>query len=440
MNEESSGTNVPMLQAEIARLNKMVQALMNRAERNANIHGSDFNLFQTTITLEDQVRRRTKELEAARLENEKINRTLRERENNYRLLVENSPVSIHEIGLDGKIISMSRAGLLMHGVEEESQIQGTLYLDGVSESNRERINELLTKAYTGQTYHFEYIASGSPRRIFKSCFVPIKNKNGNVEKLMGITEDITERKKMEQELKRKDKMMIAQAKQAAMGDMIAMIAHQWRQPLATIGMDVNTLLVSIALEEEISTDYLLKHANSLNQQIAQLDETIANFSNYFKSNQSKELISVENILKSTLGIIGKSLENNNIKLTFNNTTAGSLLISKSSLIQVLLNIFGNSQDALLANKVEQAEITITANETKEAIILSICDNAGGIPESIMDKIGQPYFTTKKELNGAGLGLYISRTIIEKHLHGTLTWHNADKGVCFVIALKLNHEK
>ena len=189
------------MQAEITRLNKIVHSLMNRAERNSSLQGSDFNLFQTAITLEDQVQRRTGELEAAMQENEKISRTLRERENNYRLLLENSPVSIHEIGLDGKIISMSRAGLVMHEIKEEGEVQGVLYLDGVGAADREHIAELLLKAYAGETSHFEFIASGSRARIFKSCFVPIKNRNGGVEILMGITEDITERKQAEEQVR-----------------------------------------------------------------------------------------------------------------------------------------------------------------------------------------------------------------------------------------------
>jgi diguanylate cyclase (GGDEF)-like protein/PAS domain S-box-containing protein len=190
--------NEQALQAEIARLNKMVQALMNRAERNTSVQGSDFNLFHTAITLEEQVRSRTKELEAARLENDKITRDLRERETHYRLLIENAPVSIHEIGMDGRISSMSWAGLLMRGVKEESEVRGTLYLDAVGAADRERIADLLAKAYAGQTSHFEFNSSGSRRLIFKSCFIPIKNKNGSVEKLMGITEDITERKQAEE--------------------------------------------------------------------------------------------------------------------------------------------------------------------------------------------------------------------------------------------------
>jgi diguanylate cyclase (GGDEF)-like protein/PAS domain S-box-containing protein len=186
------------LKAEIARLNKIIQALMNRAERNTSIQGSDFNLFQTAITLEDKVRLRTAELEAARLETEKMTRALRESENHHRLLVENSPVSIHEIGMDGRISSMNRAGLLMRGLKEEGEAQGSAYLDTVCAADRERIAALLAGAFAGEISHFEFMASAPSGQIYKSCFVPIKNKNGGVEKLMGITEDITERKTAEE--------------------------------------------------------------------------------------------------------------------------------------------------------------------------------------------------------------------------------------------------
>lgn len=189
-----------ILQAEIARLNKIIQALMNRAERNASLQGSDFNLFQTAITLEDQVRSRTEELETALQENEKIARTLRESESHYRLLVENSPMCIHEIGMDGRIVSMNRSGLHMLGLNSESEVQGYPYLDSVSLTDRERIGKLFTDAYTGETSHFEFQASGPNAQIYKSCFVPIRNKNGTVDKVMGITEDITEQKRVREEI------------------------------------------------------------------------------------------------------------------------------------------------------------------------------------------------------------------------------------------------
>ena len=211
------GTNELALQREISRLNKIIQALMNRAERNASNQGSDFNLFQTAITLEDQVRLRTRELEAALLENEKINRALRESENHNRLLVENSPMCIHEIDMDGRITSMNRSGLLMLGLKEEREVQGSVYLDAVSEADRSRIGSLLANAQTGDISHFEFKACGPLEQIYKSCFVPIKNKNGNVEKLMGITEDITERKHMEKQLKEREALFRAIYDEAAIG-------------------------------------------------------------------------------------------------------------------------------------------------------------------------------------------------------------------------------
>jgi diguanylate cyclase (GGDEF)-like protein/PAS domain S-box-containing protein len=196
-----SDTNEQALQAEIIRLNKIIRALMDRAERSASIKESDFNLFHTAITLENQVRRRTGELEAALLKNEKITRALRESENRNRLIIENSPMSIHEIDKEGRIVFMNLAGLRMRGLKEGSEVQGSLYLNIVCAADRERIEKLLTRAYAGEISHFEFKAGGTRGRILKSCFVPIKNKDGGVERVMGITEDITERKEAEEHIR-----------------------------------------------------------------------------------------------------------------------------------------------------------------------------------------------------------------------------------------------
>ena len=193
---------VETLQAEIMRLNKIIQALMNRAEHNTCLLGSNFNLFQTAITLEDQVRRRTAELEDAKQETEKITRALKEKEYQTRLLIENSPVSIHEIDRDGKITFMNKAGLRMLGLTNEDEVKGTLYVNAVNDKDRLRVSELLARAYAGETNHFEFEGCGTPKKMYTSSFIPILDKNDRLEKLMGITEDVTDRKNAEEQLLR----------------------------------------------------------------------------------------------------------------------------------------------------------------------------------------------------------------------------------------------
>ncbi len=196
----ASSPDVQTLQNEIIRLNKMVQALMNRAERSATLQGSDFNLFQTAITLEDEVHRRTKELKVSLLQNEKITRALRESEYRTRLLIENSPMGIYEIDKEGKIVSINQSGLLLQGFKDESDLKGSAYLDTISENDRETIAELLNNAFAGAGSDFEYKSARSDR-IFKSYLIPIQESNGPIEKVMGIMEDITERKISEEQIR-----------------------------------------------------------------------------------------------------------------------------------------------------------------------------------------------------------------------------------------------
>jgi len=230
-------------------------------------------------------------------------------------------------------------------------------------------------------------------------------------------------------------MIIVQSRQAAMGEMISMIAHQWRQPLSIIVMEVNKISLSMLLKEKISDEKLTAYTDLISQTALQLSETITDFMSFFEPRHEVEKTTIKRILDSTFDIIGKNLENENILVTIQNSVKCYLFINKSSLVQVLLSILGNAKDALIARKVLQATISINVSESKDVIHISIHDNAGGIEESVIKKIGEPYFTTKQELNGTGLGLYVSKTVIEKHFFGTLTWHNEANGACFEISFK-----
>jgi len=139
------------------------------------------------------------------------------------------------------------------------------------------------------------------------------------------------------------------------------------------------------------------------------------------------------VVENALKIIGKNLENNNINLKYKNECTTVIKIYPHEMLQVLLNIITNAKDALKTKSPENPYINISVIEEEANIKTIICDNAGGIPEEILDKISVPYFTTKEE-TGTGLGLYMSKAIVEKHHGGSIEWMNKDDGACFIITL------
>ena len=240
-------------------------------------------------------------------------------------------------------------------------------------------------------------------------------------------------KKKSQELLQKEELLIIQSKHAAMGEMIGMIAHQWRQPLSVISMNANNIQLSIELKENLSTQRLLEDMQSISNEVQHLSSTIDDFRNFFKPNKTKIKINISDIIDKVNKLFVKSLKNNNIELIVKNNDNYEIETFPNELLQVVLNIINNAKDVLKENQVENSKITLSTFQTKDSYIISICDNGGGIPEDLFDKIGKQYFTTKPE-SGTGLGLYMSIIIVEQHLNGTLEWKNLDDGACFTISI------
>ena len=250
--------------------------------------------------------------------------------------------------------------------------------------------------------------------------------------LINIARDITERKFKEKELKEKEELIIAQSRQAAMGDMIAIIAHQWRQPISTISMASNNIHLDIALNN-LNKNEIQRALIEIDEQTRYLSKTIDDFRNFFKPNKEKITKEIAIIINEVLNIIGKSLSNNNISLLLDIGFNEKITTYTSELIQVLLNIINNARDVIRDREIKNGTITISVKSNNKDIYIYVCDNANGVPNELIGKIFEPYFTTKNK-TGTGLGLYISKVIIEKHLKGTIKLENRDKGACFIILL------
>ena len=248
-----------------------------------------------------------------------------------------------------------------------------------------------------------------------------------------VSIDITNEYQLKEDLFVQEELMIAQSRHAAMGEMISMIAHQWRQPISVIAMDANNILADIELEM-VEEKSLRSTSEDIITQTQELSKTIDDFRNFFRPEKDAQEVIVKELFDDALGVIGKSLDNNQIAFILNLDENKKITTYTRELMQVFINIIKNAKEALIEKKIENKKITVYTSEDEENLKLRICDNAGGINEEIMEKIFNPYFSTKGEKNGTGLGLYMSKTIVDKHLQGSLTVENDDEGACFEIVV------
>ena len=277
----------------------------------------------------------------------------------------------------------------------------------------------------------EYFHDGK-KYIFRALAFAIPQEDEKV--YVGVIYiDITKERQLSDELKEKEELMIAQSHHAAMGEMISMIAHQWRQPISVIAMDANNILVDIELEA-YNMESLKSDVNDIVLQTQHLSKTIDDFRDFFKPHKLKDRLLISEVFEETLQVIDKSFANNNISIENEFQTDTQIEIFSRELLQVFLNILKNAKEELIQNRSGERKIQNKIYEDEDNIIIQITDNSGGINMNIIDKIFDPYFSTKDEKNGTGLGLYMSKVIVQKHLYGTLDVHNTTDGACFTITL------
>jgi len=233
------------------------------------------------------------------------------------------------------------------------------------------------------------------------------------------------------ELREKDRILVIQGRQAVMGELISNIAHQWRQPLNMLGLLAQELPMSYKMG--VFTKELLEANVARTMEIInQMSQTIEDFRSFTMPDREKVDFMVVQVITKTLSLLEEGLKAHSIKTVVEQEGDPVINGYPNEYSQVLLNILLNARDAFLATKVDSPSIAIRVFRENGRKVVTVTDNAGGIAPEILDRIFDPYFTTKGPEHGTGIGLFMSKTIIEKHMKGVLSACNTGSGAQFRI--------
>jgi len=241
-----------------------------------------------------------------------------------------------------------------------------------------------------------------------------------------VTEEVEKNKKNQL-------LMLQQNRLAQMGEMINMIAHQWKQPLNTLSLLHASLKMKYQRSklDQDGMDYFHENAQ---RQITQMSDTINDFRDFFRPQEEARIFALNDVLARSLHFIQPVLDKEQISVVLHDAPVMHTRGFPNEFGQAIINILNNAKDALIERKIEAKEIVLSLHSDESHIVLTIEDNAGGIPEAIIGQIFDPYFSTKSERNGTGLGLYMSHVIIQKHNHGKIRVENGERGARFTITI------
>ncbi len=243
--------------------------------------------------------------------------------------------------------------------------------------------------------------------------------------------EVEARLRTAEELRAKEQVLMMQSRQAAMGEMIGNIAHQWRQPLNTLGLMIQTLPIMQEMGE-LDGQVVENTAQKAMKLIRHMSRTVDDFRNYFRPEKEKVRFFASETVARTTELVAESFKDSGITIEIHTEDDSIINGYPNEFSQALLNILMNARDAHLEREMCEPKVIIKIGKSSEKTLVSISDNAGGIPEEIIGKIFDPYFTTKDPDRGTGVGLFMSKSIIEKNMGGRITVRNTDDGAEFRI--------
>jgi len=276
------------------------------------------------------------------------------------------------------------------------------------------------------------------------------NIDGMLQEYLFLGEDVTQMYLNEEHLKNEvekqsqinlnqQRVMFNQAKMAAMGEMIGNIAHQWRQPLTVLSLLIQDTEEAF-IYGDLSAKYVKNMSTEAMRQIDFMSQTIEDFRNFFRPDKAKSNFNLFQAVSKSIEIIKSTLQNSKIQIVMDDLDSQVTVYGyHNEFQQVIINLCNNSRDAILDHRMRTGEnfsglIKISILKKENDAYLTISDNGGGIPESILERIFEPYYSTKEENKGTGVGLYMSKTMIEENMGGQLLASNTHDGAVFTIIL------
>ncbi|HJV35744.1 hybrid sensor histidine kinase/response regulator [Geomonas sp.] len=240
------------------------------------------------------------------------------------------------------------------------------------------------------------------------------------------------------EERRRDDQLIIQGRQAFMGEMINNIAHQWRQPLNTLGLLAQDLQLTQRLGE-FTPEFIDANLTKTMEVIRKMSRTIEGFSTFFRPEREKVEFRVLDVVSKVCGFVREGFKAGQIAIELEAPADPVVIGYPGEFSQVILNILMNARDALISRAVESPTITVAVKDEDGRAVVEVTDNGGGIPAEIIDKVFDPYFTTKGPDGGTGVGLFMSKSIIEKNMGGRLLVANAKEGARFRLELPTGND-
>ncbi len=379
----------------------------------------------------------------------KIKRRLEEALVNFQTLINSTIQAIIVYNEKGICIDANEVACRMLGYRKD-ELVGKGVVDLFSKNSKVIVLEKMKEEHT-QPYEVEFVKKDGSivYALAKGDYITINGRKVRV----GSAVDITRIKQLQEELnelnrtlekrieaeveknREKETLLMQQSKLASMGEMLSMIAHQWRQPLNIISANINTLMLKAELGS-VSDVELKEKLAKIMEYVKHLSSTIDDFRNFFRPDKEKEKVNVEELIQNTLKIVREHIESKGISIEMDISYRGEIHTYPNELKHVILNLLNNARDALIEKNVSNPRIRISVYNDNGKLFIEVEDNAGGIKEELIDRIFEPYFTTKSKKEGTGLGLYISRIIVEGHLGGRIYAENGEEGARFTIVLPL----